>query len=113
LTGETDNAKLAGKYYQDVLDGNIVVTYGPEGSQVFVDPKFITKNNTGADGSALFYGGFCYSSLGTWKDVMRSSNLAATYVGFDWSVDTRWNAGWAQDVYTRLTDTTFNAPRPC
>lgn len=110
LTGETDNTKLSGKYYQDVLDGNIVVGYGPEGPQVFVDPKFITKNNVGGDGSALFYGGFCYSGLGTWKDVMRSSNLAATYVGFDWSVDTRWNAGWAQDVYTRLTDTTFNAP---
>lgn len=110
LTGEADQAQLSGKYYQDVLDGNIVISTGTEGSMVFVDPRFITRTSAGGDGSALFYGGFCYSGLGSWKDVVRSSNIAGTYVGFDWSVDTRWNAGWAQDVYRRLTDTTFNSP---
>lgn len=110
LTGETDNAKLSDKYYQDLLDGNIVIGYGPEGTRVFVTPQFVTKYNTGGDGSALFYAGFSYSGLGTWKDAMRTSNIAGTFMGFDWSVDSRWNAGWSEDVYKRLTDTTVSTP---
>jgi hypothetical protein len=110
VTGESDNTSLAGKYYQDLLDGSVALMYTPEGATVCVSPKFFTKYNSGGDGSALYYGGFCFSGLGGWKETLLKDKVAGTVVTFNWSVETRWNAAWAQDVYKRLTDTTVNTP---
>ncbi len=62
-------------------------------STFFVSPQFIdTHNDLGDD--TLFYGGFCYSGLGSWPEVMVEGEGVGGYFGFDWSVWTYYNAYW-------------------
>ena len=105
MTGEKVTPGTSVRDVDDITSGDIPLMIAGNVTRYFVSPAFIIRHNTGADGTALFYGGFCYSNLGTWPLVITGQGLANTYTGFSWSVYTDWNATWAAHLYWYLADT--------
>ena len=105
MTGEKVTPATSVRYVDDITSGDIPLMIAGQVTRYFVSPAFITRHTTGADGTALFYGGFCYSNLGTWPLAITGQGLANTYTGFSWSVYTEWNATWAASLYWYLADT--------
>ena len=106
MTGEKVTPATSVRYVDDITSGDIPLMIAGNATRYWVSPAFIIKHNTGADGTALFYGGFCYSNLGhVATGDHRDRDLANTYTGFSWSVYTEWNATWAANLYWYLADT--------
>jgi len=110
LTGETANAATSAKYWDELKTGNIPVMKIAGPNKYLVSPRFIREHNDFSKDTVLFYGGFCYSFLGDWPDIIDDFGDGA-YMGFDWSVYTHKNANWAVNSMFYLTDTTADQPR--
>lgn len=110
LTGERANEATSKKYLKELTEGNIpVVKMLGRDNYYFLSPRFITDNNDFSSDTVLFYGGFCYSFLGNWPDILDGFGDGA-YLGYDWSVYTHKNANWVVNSIYHLSDTSANEP---
>jgi hypothetical protein len=110
MTGEEANVNTSKKYWSDLTDGNIpVVKVSSSSNKYFLSPQFIMDNNDFSNDTIMFYGGFCYSFLGNWPDLVHSFADGA-YLGFDWRVKTFNNANWSVNSIALMSDTTKNQP---
>ncbi len=110
LTGETANEATSKKYWDDLKTGNIpVMKMAGSQNHYLVSPEFISNHNDFSKDTILFLGGFCYSFLGNWPDIINDFADGA-YVGYDWSVYTFRNANWAVNQLYSLSDTTADKP---
>lgn len=108
MSGEAWSAAAYDRYYQEIEDGKIpLVRYHEQGDVFFVSPAFIYQHNNLAD-DTLFYGGFCYSSLGSWPRTMAVDEGVGGYFGFDWSVLTSWNVAWSGRLMLNLLNDAAN-----
>lgn len=108
LSGEGWSVATYDKYWEEIEDGKIpLVRYHQRGDVFFVSPAFIYKHNN-LDDDTLFYGGFCYSFLGSWPQTMAVDEGVGGYFGFDWSVLTAWNAVWNRNCIWTLLDNEAN-----
>lgn len=111
LTGETANETTSKKYWSELKEGNIpVMKIKGRHNNYFVSPQFIADNNDFTNDTILFFGGFCYSFLGGWPDIVEGFGDGA-YMGYDWSVYTFKNANWSVNSIFNLSDTTANQPK--
>jgi hypothetical protein len=110
LTRELANNQTTKKYWDDIQQGNVAIFAAPDFNSYYgITPAFITKYNDFKNDTVLFYGGFCYSFLGTWPDLVKSC-AAGTYFGFNWSVKSSWAVYWAINLITQLSDHTPASP---
>jgi len=109
LTGETANTTTSKKYWSELKTGNIPIMKIAGANKYLISPEFIHKYNDFSKDTVLFYGGFCYSFLGDWPDIIESFADGA-YVGFDWSVYTFRNANWAVNSMAMMSDTSKATP---
>ncbi len=110
MTGEVANENTSMKYWSELRDGNIpIMRVSNISNKYFLSPQFINENNDFSNDTILFYGGFCYSFLGTWPELVHSFADGA-YTGFDWSVITSYNANWAVNSIALMSDTSKNEP---
>ncbi|MCB2206993.1 MAG: PKD domain-containing protein [Bacteroidetes bacterium] len=109
LTGETANETTSAKYWDELKTGNIPVMKVAGPNKYLVSPKFIADHNDFSNDTVLFYGGFCYSFLGNWPDIIDGFADGA-YTGYDWSVYTHKNANWCVNSLFNLSDTTADQP---
>ena len=105
LTGQEFSDAFYGEYKTDLMEKDIInVTYHGI-TYVLIKPEFIIENNNFKDSDQLFYGGFCFSGLGDWPDIMNSTAHVSGYFGFDWSVYTSMNTHWNRELVKTLTNT--------
>lgn len=109
LTGETANETTSKKYFDELKRGNIPIMLVDKSNKYFISPEFISNHNDFSNDTILFYGGFCYSFLGGWPDIIDGFADGA-YMGFDWSVYTFRNANWAVNCMHYLSDTALTQP---
>ena len=110
MTGEEANVNTSKKYWQELKDGNIpVMKVSSTSNKYFLSPQFIEDHNDFSNDTILFYGGFCYSFLGNWPDLVNSFANGA-YTGFDWRVKTFNNANRSVNSIALMSDTTKNQP---
>ncbi len=109
LTGETVNEGTSKKYWDDLKGGNIPLMKIAGANKYLVSPKFISKYNDFSNDTVFFYGGFCYSFLGGWPDIVDDFADGA-YLGFDWSVYTHRNANWSVNSLAKMSDTSLVSP---
>jgi len=109
LTGETANEETSKKYWDELKGGNIPLMKIAGANKYLVSPKFISKYNDFSNDTVFFYGGFCYSFLGGWPDLIDDFADGA-YLGFDWSVYTHRNANWAVNSMALMSDTSLSSP---
>lgn len=110
LTGETANESTSKKYWDELKTGNIpIVKIAGRQNHYLVSPEFITAHNDFSNDTILFFGGFCYSFLGGWPDIIDDFGDGA-YTGYDWSVYTHKNANWSVNSIFNLSDTTADQP---
>jgi len=110
MTGERLNNATTSKYWRDIEEHRIVVGKWRDGpDQYYLSPAFVTSHNDFRGDSTLIYGGFCFSFLGSWPEAMLQAG-AATYTGFDWAVESNWNAYWARSLFGKMTDTSMAQP---
>jgi len=112
MTNEEVSAATSQRYKSDLLSGDII-TADYHGKRIyFVNSRFITKYNTFTKTLPLFYGGFCFSYLGSWSQSLFDAGVSV-YTGFTWAVNTNYNAFWARTVAAYMADTgDTNYPRP-
>jgi hypothetical protein len=105
ITGEKASLKSSEKYYQDIIDHDILVLQfvNQPTSTYAVSPGFITKYNDFSKDTVMFYGGFCYSYLGNWPSLVDAC-ASGTYFGFDWTVRSNKCTDWAIDLVDHLAD---------
>jgi hypothetical protein len=105
ITGEKVNNASTGKYYQDILDHNIIILHSKneDKARYSIGPGFITRYNDFSKDTVLFYGGFCYSFLGNWPSIVDAC-ASGTYFGFDWTVRSDKCADWAINLVDHLAD---------
>lgn len=107
LTGETVNANTSKKYWDEIKTGSIplVKTMSfTSGTKYCISPDFITSHNDFSNDTILFYGGFCFSFLGDWPDIINDFGDGA-YLGFDWSVQGFHCANWDINSLAMMSDT--------
>ncbi len=107
LTGEVYSINsFDEKYFDDVSEGNIRIAYSKsiKKNVILITPEFLVKYNNLKLNRPLFYGGFCFSDLGNWPQIITNTAGASGYFGFDWSVYTNWNAWWNKKLILFLTD---------
>lgn len=109
LTGETVNNTTSKKYWDELTKGNIPVMKVAGPNKYFVSPKFIAEHNDFSNDTILFFGGFCYSFLGDWPDIIDGFADGA-YLGYDWSVYTHKNANWSVNSIALMCDTSKTSP---
>lgn len=114
LTGEIVNEATSKKYWDELKTGNIPIMktfYHPEFRKnvYFLSEEFIANYNDFSNDTILFYGGFCYSFLGNWPDIIDGFADGA-YTGHDWRVYTHKNANWCVNSLFALSDTTAEQP---
>jgi hypothetical protein len=112
LTGEAYSAATTTKYLSEIQSGKILMGTDHGANHYWLSPSFFAHYNNFSDDTTLFYGGFCYSGLGGWKDTLIQVAKAGAYVGFDWHVFTNWNAAWGRHMYTHMSDTSLARPMP-
>jgi uncharacterized protein (TIGR02145 family) len=113
-TGEQANDATTKKYAADIKNGNIIIAnakvYISTWANVYyISEKFVASHNDFSKDTVLFYGGFCYSFLGSWNQLYKSFAKGA-YFGFDWSVETNRNAQWGISLVDSLCDTLRRPP---
>jgi len=112
LSGETVSENSSKKYWDDLKTGNIPVMkvwYLNRVGKYFVSPDFITKYNDFSKDTVYFYGGFCYSFLGGWPDIIDDFGDGA-YLGFNWSVQGFHCANWDINSIALMSDTAKQEP---
>ena len=110
LTGETANETTSKKYWDELKTGNIpLMKIAGRNNSYLISERFIEKYNDFSKDTVLFYGGFCYSFLGDWPDLIESFADGA-YLGFDWKVYTYRNANWSVNLMALMSDTSANQP---
>lgn len=111
LTGEKANLASTEKYFQDILDHNIILLYKPYDTiaNYFISPGFITNYNDFSNDTVLFFGSFCYSYLGNWPSLTDAC-ASGTYFGFDWYVNSNKCTDWAIDLVMYLADQDYPDP---
>ncbi len=108
MTGERFSRDTYQRYWDDAEDGAMTfIRIRDVGTVFFVSPQFIARHNNFGD-DTLVYGGFCYSFLGSWPEMMAQEQVGG-YVGFDWAVRTDFNAESNIDLMQLLLD---DAPEP-
>ena len=110
-TGEAFSLETCETYLDDLYEDDIMIAYSKSEKKTLflVSPQFIAKYNQFSENKPLFYGGFCFSTLGNWPSVMHDEAEVGGYFGFDWAVDTRANAYWNFRLIQTLTDTANGA----
>jgi uncharacterized protein (TIGR02145 family) len=96
------------KYPADLKFKNIIIATYHSKSKYWISEKFIANHNNFSKDTVLFYGSFCYSSLGKWPGLQKTFGNGV-YMGYDWEVPADWDARWAINMISFLTDTT-NSP---
>jgi len=112
LTGESVNETTSKKYWDDIKTGSIplVKTMNfTHGTKYCVSPDFISSYNDFSNDTIFFYGGFCYSFLGGWPDIINDFGDGA-YLGFDWSVQGYHCANWDINSLALMSDTSKTEP---
>ncbi|HEY9115774.1 MAG TPA: PKD domain-containing protein [Bacteroidales bacterium] len=109
LTGETANEATSAKYWDELRNGNIPVMKVAGPNKYLVSPRFISEHNDFSNDTILFFGGFCYSFLGDWPDIIDGFADGA-YLGYDWSVYTFRNANWSVNSIAKMSDTSLTSP---
>jgi len=109
LTGETVSDATSKKYWDELKKGNIPVMKVSSSNKYLISPKFIADHNDFSNDTILFFGGFCYSFLGNWPDIIDEFADGA-YLGFDWSVYTQKNANWSVNSIALMCDTSMTNP---
>jgi hypothetical protein len=108
MTGEVANLMATAKYWSDMKKRNVIMSKSKTGSGwkniYFIKKAFITSHNDFSKDTVLFYGGFCYSFLGSWSQIT-SAFAKGSYFGFTWSVRTSKNAAWNVSLVDSLCDT--------
>ncbi|MCU0370056.1 MAG: PKD domain-containing protein [Bacteroidales bacterium] len=104
MTGEPININTNAKYKQDVKAKKIIfLKFHKTGRHhYFVSPQYVMEHNDLSQDTVLFFGGFCYGFLGSWKQITEKT-AAGAWVGADWSVLTDWNSSWARGMVYWLT----------
>ncbi len=111
-TGELVNNATNSRYWRYINEGEIPILHGYEGNLYFIGPEFIKKYNHFENDSTLIYGGFCFSGLGSWPEIMLEIG-AAGYWGFDWSVSSSKCDKYEYLLIDELTDTKRSKPVTC
>ncbi len=110
LTGETANDNTTRKYWDDLASGDLpIVAVNSIDNKYYLSKQFIAKHNDFSKDTVLFYGGFCYSFLDDWPDLVDSFARGA-YLGFDWSVLTFFNANMSVNSMAMMSDTSKSQP---
>jgi len=114
LTGEKVSETTSWKYWQEILNGNIILGEAEVAQDTwenvyYLRESFIAGHNDFSKDTVLFYGGFCFSHLGTWPELEQTFGNGA-YFGFNWRVETRWNCKMAKSLVASLTDTLVAQP---
>lgn len=109
LTGEKVNEGTSWKYWDEILKGNIIlaeakVAENTRDNVYLLREQFIADHNDFSQDTVLFYGGFCFSHLGSWPEIEQTFGNGA-YFGFNWRVETNWNGKIAKSLIESLTDT--------
>lgn len=112
LTGEKVSDKTTQKFFDDVKTGNIIIGFVSKvnSNVYFISPQFLAKYNNFQNSGSLIYGGFCYSFLGSWSNQMVTNAKAKVYMGFDWSVNTRFNLHLSLDLSASLCSNGLSEP---
>ncbi len=114
LTGEVVNEATSKKYWDELKTGNIPIVktayLAHHRKNVYlISKEFVANYNDFSKDTILFYGGFCYSFLGNWPDIIDEFADGA-YTGYDWKVYTHKNANWCVNSLFNLSDTTADQP---
>jgi hypothetical protein len=114
MTGEKVNEGTSKKYWDEIKNGNILITktktyWDTKNEVYFLSEKFVASHNDFSKDTVLFYGGFCYSFLGTWPEIENTFAKGA-YFGYTWRVETGWNCIMAKNLIDSLTDTLKTHP---
>ncbi len=112
MTGEIVNELTSSRYWKYINDGIIPLIFAQNSNYYYVSPEFITSYNNFERDTTLIYGGFCYSSLGTWATEMTGAG-AGGYFGYDWSVFSKASDLWERNLFENLTDTSLSKPMTC
>jgi len=114
MTGEKASDVTSAKYWDDIVNGDIVIAQAETSENkfdnvYFLSKKFVASRNDFSKDTILFYGGFCFSFLGTWPTIVNTFAKGA-YFGFSWRVNTNWNCITARDLLGRMSDTSKSVP---
>ena len=101
LTGDSVNAAM--KYPIDLVNRNIAIFSYQKKNMYWINEKFILKYNDFSRDTVLFYGSFCFSHWGGWRSLQKKF-AAGVYVGYDWIVDAVWDAKWANNMISMMSD---------
>jgi hypothetical protein len=114
MTGEKVSEITSKKYWDVIKNGDILIalskTYWDTWNDVYwISEKFVASRNDFSKDTILFYGGFCFSFLGSWP-MIESAFANGAYFGFSWRVRTHWNCNMAEDLIDRMSDTLTSSP---
>lgn len=116
-TGESVSNGTTRKYGDDIKEGKIAIfNVKNVNSQLdpspvyFISKDFITSHNDFSKDTVFFYGGFCFSFLGTWP-LIEESFAKGTYMGFSWRVRTNFNCNLGTAAIEYLSDTAGANPK--
>jgi len=114
MTGEKASETISAKYFDEIKNGNIIITetkthVATWDDVYWISEKFVADHNDFSKDTVLFYGGFCYSFLGTWPEI-RNTFANGAYFGYSWRVETDWNCDLAKNLISGLADTTKKPP---
>jgi hypothetical protein len=110
MTHELKNDKSTKKYWDDIKAGKIgIFTTGDFETIYGVVPDFISEYNDFSKDTVMFWGGFCFSYLGHWPELVNGC-AAGTYLGVDWTFNSYWAEKWASALITSLSDHSLSNP---
>jgi hypothetical protein len=108
MTGEVASLDATKKYWPDIKARRVIInrTKNANGWKTiyWINKDFIAGHNDFSKDTVLFYGGFCYSFLGSW-DQLYKKFAKGSYFGFTWYVRTNRNAQWGVSLVDSLCDT--------
>jgi hypothetical protein len=110
LTHESKNIETTRKYWEDMEQGKVATFSTPNFETLYgIKPEFITEHNDFKNDTVMFWGGFCYSYLGHWPEIINDC-AAGAYFGVNWIFQSDWAAYWATHLITSLSDHALAAP---
>lgn len=98
-------------FKEDIRKASVIAGYSSSlrRNVYWISPQFIADHNYFQNDTAIIYGGFCYSYLGNWPNLVNSF-AAGGYYGFNWSVKTNKNTLLASKLFEYLSDTSLVIP---
>lgn len=111
MTGEKTNVTKTKAYWTEMKAKEIVILYYGVTHRVhyFVSPAYLTRHNDFSKDTVLFYGGFCFGYLGSWKNLVDKC-AAGVYVAADWSVNAKFCGDWAEEMVEFLCNKNATSP---